>query len=145
MHESKDKMAGLMGSDHDDSQKEGGLADLNFASLVAACHLIEQVLEMVHGLLELKGGWVDEQGLGWAELRPGLVEVAADILKSESVLVQQYAGLEEKESGSEDPRTPEENGLAVTCYGQESSQFEGDRLKALRPEWKTQLMMSLIC
>lgn len=64
MHESKDKMAGLMGSDHDGTQKEDGLVDLNFASLVEVCHLIEQVLEMVHGLLELKGGWV-EQGLGW--------------------------------------------------------------------------------
>lgn len=79
MHDSKDKMAGLMGSDHDETQKEGGLVDLNFASLVEACHLTEQVLEMKHGLLESKDG-LAEQGLGVVELGPGLVEVESEIL-----------------------------------------------------------------
>lgn len=55
--------------------------------------------------------------------------------------MQQYAGLDEKEPGPEDL----ENGLTVSCSGLELSQLEGERLKALRPEWKTQLMMSLIC
>lgn len=79
MCESKDKMTGLMGSGHDEPQKEDGLVGLNFVSLGEVCHLIEQVLEM-HGLLELKDGWV-EQELGWVELGPGLVEVESEILK----------------------------------------------------------------
>lgn len=55
--------------------------------------------------------------------------------------MQQDAGLEEKGPGLEDLG----NGLVVSCFGQDLSQFGDERVEALWLELKIQLMMSLIC